>query len=394
MVNYRKLAGSKIGNYTVRQLTNDAADIIATYEGFQQSLNRRVMVQILNPELSLDKDIEKGFIKSAEIMAQLEHPNIAPVYDTGSYNGFAFIILRWMDGGSLIERMNNGWKITQLDTINIVKDIARALDFAHSQGVIHTDPYLDNILFDKSDNAYIGNFHVAGMNVPSKSDFGSHPFAAPEVFPSGIRSDKTDQHALAAIATILLIGDMVFANSVSRPSEINRKLELSENIPFSAVEVLQRGMSVNPRDRYPTVVDFARELDIAIQEKPRHLFISYSRRDAEYAMQLRKYMTNNGFNVWIDDAIEHGDDWFQQINEAIESSAAVLVIMTPESEKSEWVHKEILLAKRYQKPIFPLLLEGAEFPILIDIQYADVRDTTMPGTDFHRRVRRVVYGQI
>lgn len=64
----------------------------------------------------------------------------------------------------------------------------------------------------------------------------------------------------------------------------------------------------------------------------------------------------------------------------------------PEAKQSEWVPKEILLAKRYKKAIFPLLLKGDEFALLIDIQYGDVRDGQMPGTDFHSRVSRAVYG--
>ncbi len=66
--------------------------------------------------------------------------------------------------------------------------------------------------------------------------------------------------------------------------------------------------------------------------------------------------------------------------------------MTPHSQQSEWVKKEILLAKRYKKPIFPVLLDGEEFPIVIDIQFADVRSGGMPTVDFHRRLRRAVFG--
>jgi TIR domain-containing protein len=71
---------------------------------------------------------------------------------------------------------------------------------------------------------------------------------------------------------------------------------------------------------------------------------------------------------------------------------AFLIVMSPEAEQSEWVQKEVLLAKRYRRPIFPLLLRGEEMPILIDLQFADVKNGEMPGPDFYRRVTRSIYG--
>jgi len=141
------------------------------------------------------------------------------------------------------------------------------------------------------------------------------------------------------------------------------------------------------------VTNFTHELAQALNTEPGHLFISYSRRDTDYAQQLKTHLRENGLPVWIDDQIEHGSQWFNQINDAIASCTAFVVIMSPDAEQSEWVQKEILLAKRYEKPIFPVLLRGQEFPLLIDIQFADVRDERMPGTAFYRRLNRVVFGQ-
>src|SRR5215207_3520831 len=100
------------------------------------------------------------------------------------------------------------------------------------------------------------------------------------------------------------------------------------------------------------------------------IFISYSRKDQAYAQKLAEDMRARGFSVWIDDRIEHGNHWFDEIEQAITDARAIAVIMTPEADKSEWVRKEILLAKRDGKAIFPLLLEGREFGMLIDIQFA------------------------
>jgi formylglycine-generating enzyme required for sulfatase activity len=92
----------------------------------------------------------------------------------------------------------------------------------------------------------------------------------------------------------------------------------------------------------------------------------------------------------MDDRIDFGDRWWQTIVQALRSSAAFVVVMAPESERSEWVHREVLLALKERKPIFPLLLRGEGFPILVDRQYADVTGGRMPPDDFCDRLREVV----
>ncbi|GIK67503.1 MAG: hypothetical protein BroJett018_52970 [Chloroflexota bacterium] len=121
-----------------------------------------------------------------------------------------------------------------------------------------------------------------------------------------------------------------------------------------------------------------------------HVFISYSRNDQVYARRLTDDLRQHGFDVWIDDRIDYGDRWWQTIVAAIRACSAFVVVMSPDSEKSEWVEREILLAQRSQKPIFPLLLEGDELPLLITVQFADVRDGEMPPEDFYERLARVL----
>ncbi len=119
-----------------------------------------------------------------------------------------------------------------------------------------------------------------------------------------------------------------------------------------------------------------------------HVFISYSHDDQPYARALADDLLRRGFDVWIDDRIDFGDRWFRVIVEAIRACAAFLVIMTPEAEQSEWVEREILLAQREKKPLFPVLLRGQEFPLLITIQYADVTDGCLPPPGFYDRLEK------
>ncbi len=118
-----------------------------------------------------------------------------------------------------------------------------------------------------------------------------------------------------------------------------------------------------------------------------YIFISYSRSDSEYAHQLANFLESEGFDIWIDGrGIDYGDRWWRTIVKAIENCAAFIVIMTPESEASEWVEREILLAQRDKKPIYPLLLKGREFALLITTQYVSVTDGNVPKQDFLKKL--------
>ena len=121
-----------------------------------------------------------------------------------------------------------------------------------------------------------------------------------------------------------------------------------------------------------------------------HIFVSYSHKDQIYARAFANDLRKHGFDVWIDDRIDYGDRWFEEIEQAIVECAAFTILMSPDSRQSEWVQKEILIAKREKKPIFPLLLSGQEFGLLIDMQFADVTSGTLPNAEFYRDLGSVL----
>ncbi len=121
-----------------------------------------------------------------------------------------------------------------------------------------------------------------------------------------------------------------------------------------------------------------------------HVFISYSRRDQEYARKLADDLREHDVEPWLDDRIDFGNRWWRTIVKAIRGCAAFVVVMTPESEESEWVEREILLAQRERKPILPLLLRGKGHSLLITTQHADVTSGRMPPKAFYDLLRRAL----
>ena len=121
-----------------------------------------------------------------------------------------------------------------------------------------------------------------------------------------------------------------------------------------------------------------------------HIFISYSRQDQDYVRQLEDELRRRGFDPWVDARIDSGERWWRTIVQQIRSCAAFVVVMTPEAEESHWVEKEVMLALEEGKPIFPLLLRGQRFPILIDRQYVSVSGGRLPPRRFYERLGRAL----
>ncbi len=121
-----------------------------------------------------------------------------------------------------------------------------------------------------------------------------------------------------------------------------------------------------------------------------HVFISYDRENQTYTQKLADSLRQRGFDVWMDARLESGDRWLRTIEQTVRDSAAVVVVMTPESRDSEWVEREILLAQSESKPIFPLLLRGGVFFLLINTRWDDVTNGRLPPDDFYDRLEREV----
>jgi formylglycine-generating enzyme required for sulfatase activity len=122
-----------------------------------------------------------------------------------------------------------------------------------------------------------------------------------------------------------------------------------------------------------------------------HIFISYSHKDTEYAHRLANNLQNTGLKIWIDERLDYGSQWPQEIQKQLDACDAFIIIMTSRSFASEWVQSELQRAKRKLKPIFPLLLEGDEPWLSVEsTQFYDVRGEKLPDEKFYSAIRRVV----
>jgi serine/threonine protein kinase len=274
-MNTDDLNNQQFGNYRLqRQLGQGGMGTVFLAE--QQNLNRLVAIKVLNAQLS-DENALVRFNREAEVSASLEHPHIVPVYDYGAEQGRYYVVMRYLRGGSLSERFENQQTMPVPELLSIVKQVADALDYAHSKDIVHRDIKPSNIMFDERGNAFVVDFGIARLldlttNLTATgAAIGTPLYMSPEQW----RSEKTvgpatDQYALAVVVYMLLAGEFPFNASTPYalmhkhvneppPALRTRRSDISPDVS----DVLQWAMQKAPADRYPSVLAFANALEQA-----------------------------------------------------------------------------------------------------------------------------------
>ncbi|MCH7876361.1 MAG: serine/threonine protein kinase [Gemmatimonadetes bacterium] len=174
---------------------------------------RKVAVKVLKPELSAILGGER-FLKEIEVTANLQHPNILPLYDSGEADTFLYYVMPYVEGETLRDKLAREKQLSVEDTVEIAKAVAGALSYAHSHGVIHRDIKPENILLE-SGQAVVADFGIAlavstaGGNRLTESglSLGTPQYMSPEQATGDRDLDaRTDVYALGAVVYIGLAG--------------------------------------------------------------------------------------------------------------------------------------------------------------------------------------------
>jgi WD40 repeat protein/DNA-binding SARP family transcriptional activator len=144
----------------------DAGPTGVVFRALQPRVQRDVAVKILHENLSADPEFVQRFERDAQAVAALEHPHIAPIYDYWREPGRAYIVSRYLRGGSLRALEERGERLEREQLLRMVEQISLGLAFAHHQGITHGNVVPSNILFDSEGNAYLGDFLIRGGPTP------------------------------------------------------------------------------------------------------------------------------------------------------------------------------------------------------------------------------------
>ncbi len=201
-----------IGRYEIKAELGRGG-MATVYRAYDPHFERDVAIKVLPEQFLHDPTFLTRFDQEARVIARLEQRNILPVYDFGEADGLPFIVMRLMPHGSLHDRLiaAPGPGLPLPDIVRFVRQIAKALDFAHAHGVIHRDLKPDNVLLDETGNAYLSDFGIAkvieaSMTFSGTMVVGTPSYMAPEQARGEKPTAQTDVYALGAMAFELLAG--------------------------------------------------------------------------------------------------------------------------------------------------------------------------------------------
>ncbi|NDJ77885.1 MAG: protein kinase [Chloroflexi bacterium] len=275
------LSGKMIKGYQLRKRIG-AGSLGIVYLAHQPAIDREVAIKVILPQHANHPDFIRRFEMEARLVARLENPHIVPLYDYWREADLACLVMRYLRGGSLEDRLQgDGHDLAAVG--GIMHQVTGALAVAHQNGIVHCDLKPANILFDTNDNAYLTDFsiaHPASESSPSVREesagsqmLGSPMYMAPEQIRGGTLLPQTDVYALGVILYEMLVGESpfpgmsvmaVFSKHLNFPLPLAR--EKVPELPPALDDLIQHATAKKPDQRPPDAAHFARLLEQALGE--------------------------------------------------------------------------------------------------------------------------------
>ena len=239
-------------------------------------LDRPVAIKILSPSLSGDAELHERLLREARTAARLSHPNIVSIYTEGEADGRPFIVMQYVSGASLGDKVRDSGRIAPTDGVRWLRDVALALGYAHSLGVVHRDIKPENILIESSSQkAMLADFGIARVNEASRLTgtgqvLGSVHFMSPEQVVNAPLDGRSDLYSLGAVAFLALSGRLPFPSDAvgavmvahvnTQPPHLR---DVAPDVPYELAVIVDRCLQKDPAKRYRTGEDLASALDSA-----------------------------------------------------------------------------------------------------------------------------------
>lgn len=242
---------------------------------------RQVVVKVIKREYSDNEEFRVRFRREARIITTLEHAAIVPVYDFNEHEGQSFIVMRYMPGGSLLDRLKQG-PLTLPEIAHIIERTADALDEAHEHDIIHRDLKPANILFDARGNAYLSDFGIAKKIAETTTKLvttgfiGTPRYASPEQVLAKVQIDgRSDVYSLGVMVFELLTGkppydaETPMGTALAHVNDpIPNALALKPGLPPACGDFIRTAMAKDREERYQSAGELARELNKIAWGKP------------------------------------------------------------------------------------------------------------------------------
>lgn len=243
------------------------------FKAREVELRRAVALKVLSPELALNARTAERFKREARMVADLDHPNVVPMYGVGQLGDLLYIAMKYIEGLPLGKLIESQGALPIPVIIQVLRSAAGALAYAHERGIIHRDVKGDNILVDREGRVLVTDFGVAlrAADVTLTVDgtvIGTPAFMSPEQCAGKRAGPQSDQYSLGVVAFQMLAGTVPF-NSETIAGYIQHHLTtpvpdirpVRDDMPRGLVDVVNRALAKEPTERFKSTGEMLQAID-------------------------------------------------------------------------------------------------------------------------------------
>jgi WD40 repeat protein/tRNA A-37 threonylcarbamoyl transferase component Bud32 len=264
------LSGKQLGQYRIIEPLGRGG-MASVFKAYQPGMDRYVAVKILPKAYASEPGFLARFQQEARVIANLEHPHIVPVHEFGEAEGYTYLVMRYVEGGTLANLLRGPQDLSTIK--RIITQLASALDYAHQRGIIHRDIKPSNVLIDQQGNAQLTDFGLAKIVerttklTVSGAFLGTPKYASPEQGKSEPLSGRSDIYSLGVILYEMVTGKVPFEaetplallfKHVHDPLPLPRSVNPA--VPEDLERIILKALAKDPADRYATAGELAQEL--------------------------------------------------------------------------------------------------------------------------------------
>ncbi|MEU4626572.1 serine/threonine-protein kinase [Actinoplanes sp. NPDC023801] len=259
-------AGVRLGNRYLLQQRLGAGGMGEVWLSVDEVLRRTVAVKVMLPSVAGDPDFARRFEAEATSMARINHPAVASIHDFGRDQGILYLVMEFVDGESLAQRLSREGRIAPDETMRLIEQAAIGLQAVHDQGLVHRDIKPANLLVRRNGTVVITDFGIARHEAASRltvsgAILGTPTYLSPEQVRGEPAGPQSDVYSLGLVAYECLAGDKPFAGdspyavALQRLQEGPRTIKVTLPVPVQAT--VERALAIDPRDRWPSAAAFA-----------------------------------------------------------------------------------------------------------------------------------------
>ena len=266
------LSAALAGRYRIeRELGRGGMAVVYLAEDLKH--RRRVAIKVLRPEVARSIGSSR-FLREIEIAAQLSHPHILPLFDSGEAESLFFFVMPFIEGETLRARLTRETQLPVDDALRITRDVAGALAYAHRQGIVHRDIKPENILL-QAGHPIVADFGIAAALQAAAGErltdpgfaVGTPTYMSPEQSVGEAVDSRSDLYSLGCVLYEMLAGEPPFTGATAQAIQARKAVDtmprlrtVREQVPEALEQVIRKSLAKVPADRYRSAAEFAEAL--------------------------------------------------------------------------------------------------------------------------------------